>query len=103
MPTVDELFGYKIWIFTKEGFPLKPIHLHIGKNVSYTEAKVWIHKSGKTKLDDITGTIPKKDLERIQKTIELWSEKYMELWKEIHGEISYKKEFNREKNKGLER
>ncbi len=98
MPKFMELFGYNIYFWSNEGFPLEPIHIHVSKNPHQNATKIWILNDGTTQLDNNKDNIPSKDLKRILRTVSLFSEDIISLWKDHFGEVSYYNEPNLEED-----
>ena len=64
MPSVFELFGYKIYFWSNENN--EPIHVHISKGKpEQNSTKVWLTKSGGCILANNNSKIPNKDLNNI--------------------------------------
>jgi hypothetical protein len=86
MPKFMELFGYQIFFWSNEGRPTEPLHVHISKNPHANATKVWINEDGSCELESNSDKIPMKDLKRIMKTIEIYSDDIANKWKEYFGE-----------------
>ena len=64
MPSIFEIFGYKIFFWSNENN--EPIHVHISKGKPVENAtKVWLTKSGGCILANNNSKIPIKDLNEI--------------------------------------
>jgi len=46
------LFGYKIYLWTNEGKPLEPIHVHVLEKTHKNATKIWILSSGGIKVEN---------------------------------------------------
>lgn len=86
MPKIITVFGYCIYIWTNEGKPLEPIHVHVNRKPSKNSTKVWINHDGTVTLANNDSNIPANDLKRILPTIESYSDDIITLWKEIFNE-----------------
>lgn len=61
MPSIFEIFGYKIYFWANESG--EPIHVHISKGRPVQNStKVWLTKSGGCIVANNNSRIPKKDL-----------------------------------------
>lgn len=89
MPSVMELFGYKIYFWLNEGHPLEPVHVHVSKRPHKDATKIWLLKDGSVKVANSTDELRDKDLSRILKTIEIFSDKIKDAWLEKFGVITY--------------
>ena len=69
LPTWGELFGYRIYFWSREDN--EPIHVHVCKGKpSENSAKFWIHDD-EIILEHNKAGIPANDLKKIQKYISL--------------------------------
>ena len=61
MPSIFEIFGYKIYFWSNEND--EPIHIHISKGKpTPNSTKIWLTKSGGCILANNNSKIPAKDL-----------------------------------------
>ncbi len=68
MPSIFELYGYKIYFWSNESN--EPIHVHISKGRPVENAtKVWLTKSGGCIVANNNSKIPNKDLNDIVESI----------------------------------
>ena len=68
MPTIFDIFGYKIYFCSNEGN--EPVHVHVNKgDPSPNATKIWVPASGMPVLEHNNSGIPKRDLLRIMKYI----------------------------------
>lgn len=84
-----ELFGYSIYFWSNEGYPLEPVHIHVSKNPHQNSTKIWILNDGTVQLENNKDNIPSKDLKRILTTISLFSDDIIELWKSHFDEVRF--------------
>lgn len=70
MPTILELYGYRIFLWSGEGNPLEPVHFHICKgNPRGNTTKIWITDSGGTVVAYRDNDIPEHDLRRLLRAL----------------------------------
>ena len=70
MPTLFEIYGYKIYFWSNEGN--EPVHVHISKGKQTADAtKIWLPPESNPVLVHNNSKIPQKDLKRILKSIAL--------------------------------
>ena len=68
MPSIFELYGYKVFFWSNENS--EPIHVHISKGRPVPNStKVWLTKRGGCILANNNSKIPDKDLNSIMETI----------------------------------
>lgn len=90
MPQVFKIGSYWVYIWTNEGDPLEPIHVHVSEGApSKNATKVWITSAGKTYLSNNNSRIPPKTLRNIMRIIEARSSEIIAMWEDYFGEISY--------------
>lgn len=90
MPQIFNVGPYLVFIWTSEGKPLEPIHVHISeKRPAKNSTKVWITSSGKCLLANNESKIPNAPLRSIMRIIETRSFEIMSMWKNLFGELSF--------------
>ena len=68
MPTLFEMYGYKIYFWSNEGN--EPVHVHVAKGSQTANAtKIWLPPESNPVVANNDSQIPKKDLNRILKYI----------------------------------
>ena len=83
LPSLFELSGYKIYIWSHEYN--EPIHVHISKGKPVAKAtKVWLTKSGSCILANNNSMIPAKDLNHLLGSIASNHFFIVSKWKEIY-------------------
>ena len=89
-------FGIYVW--SNEGRPLEPLHIHIAKEPTPNGTKVWLLSNGKTKVVHNKSQIPPKDLKRLLSVIEEFSDDIAVKWKEHFKveQVRYKDQYDRE-------
>ncbi len=86
MPKCFSLLGYVIFFWSNEGVPLEPIHIRVAKSLSQNATKIWILSDGSALLDGKNPSrIPKRDLSRIIRAVEMYSTDIISMWKEKFG------------------
>lgn len=92
MPNFITVFGYHVYIWTNEGQPLEPVHVHASKVPSKNATKIWILSDGTCKLANNDSEIPTVKLNRLLKTLESYSDEIVKTWEKVFGEkaIFYK-------------
>lgn len=70
MPKLIELLGFSIFIWSNEGKPLEPVHVHVGKVPNKNATKFWILSDGTAQLDSNGSKLTVKELRRIVQLIE---------------------------------
>lgn len=85
MPQIADIFGYKIFFWSNEGYPVEPIHIHVSKTPSKNATKIWIRSDGSLELAHNKSQIKAKDLSRIMKVVEDFSDKIILKWEEVFG------------------
>lgn len=86
MPTIIRAFNYHIYFWSNEGKPLEPIHVHVSRQLGEKSLKIWINSDGTAEIAENNSDIPIKDINRLLKTIEEFSEKIIKDWKEYFKE-----------------
>ena len=88
MPSLYNVFGYKIYFWTNENN--EPIHVHVCKGKPSPNAtKIWITKELKTLLAHNKSNIPAHKLNLIMKTIEARAFEIVAKWKDYFGEVKF--------------
>ena len=82
MPTLMEIFGYKIYFWSNEGMPLEPIHVHISKKPHHDSTKIWILQNGKCEIANNNDNIPQKHLKELIDTISIYRKRIEKMWQE---------------------
>lgn len=83
MPSLFELFGYKIYFWSNENN--EPIHVHISKGKpEQNSTKVWLTKSGGCIVSNNNSKIPNKDLNNILDAITSNYFLIINEWKEFY-------------------
>lgn len=85
MPTLFEIFGYKIYFWSNEGN--EPIHVHVAKGQQTADAtKIWLPPESNPVLVHNNSKIPQKDLNRILKSIALNRARIIARWYDFFGQ-----------------
>ena len=83
MPSIFELYGYKVFFWSNENS--EPIHVHISKGRPVPNStKVWLTKRGGCILANNNTKIPDKDLNSIMETIASNYFYIISKWKETY-------------------
>lgn len=82
MPQFLRINGYYIYFWSNEGIPIKPVHIHIAKNISANATKLWVKEDRILELAKETLQIPQKDLSRMIKILTPLSNDIIEMWEE---------------------
>lgn len=83
MPSIFELYGYKVFFWSNENS--EPIHVHISKGRPIPNStKVWLTKRGGCILANNNSKIPDKDLNSIMETIASNYFYIISKWKETY-------------------
>ncbi len=83
MPSIFELYGYKVFFWSNENS--EPIHVHISKGRPIPNStKVWLTKRGGCILANNNSKIPDKDLNAIMETIASNYFYIISKWKETY-------------------
>lgn len=80
MPKCFEIYGYIVFFWSNENEPLEPVHVHVGKRIAQNCTKIWILSDGSAELENNNSKIPAKDLRRILKVIEMYSDIIVNKW-----------------------
>ena len=86
MPKFLELFGLHVFIWSNEGKPLEPIHFHVAAVPNKNATKFWLLSNGTVLLESNGSNLSSKQINRIQKTLELYSDDFIEFWENFFGE-----------------
>lgn len=79
MPTLFEIYGYKIYFWSNEGN--EPVHVHISKGKQTADAtKIWLPPESNPVLVHNNSKIPQKDLKRLLKSVALNREIIIARW-----------------------
>lgn len=79
MPTLFEIYGYKIYFWSNEGN--EPVHVHISKGKQTADAtKIWLPPESNPVLVHNNSQIPQKDLKRLLKSLALNREIIIARW-----------------------
>lgn len=90
MPQIFSVGSYLVYIWTNEGKPMEPIHVHISeKRPEKNATKIWITSSGKCLLENNSSKIPTSTLHNIMRIIETRSFEIMAKWKELFNELRF--------------
>ena len=90
MPQIFSVGSYLVYIWTNEGKPMEPIHVHISeKRPEKSATKIWITSSGKCLLENNSSKIPTSTLHNIMRIIETRSFEIMAKWKELFNELRF--------------
>ncbi len=90
MPQIFRIGSCIIYLWSFEGEPLEPVHVHIAEGVPQENAtKIWIARTGKAMLVNNKSKIPDYELNTLMRMIETRSFEIISKWKERFGEISF--------------
>ena len=79
MPTLFELYGYKIFFWSNENN--EPVHVHVCKGKpTANSTKIWLPPESNPVLANNNSDIPQKDLNRILKSIALERNNIIARW-----------------------
>lgn len=79
MPTLFEIYGYKIYFWSNEAG--EPVHVHISKGKPNANAtKIWLPPESNPVLAHNSSNIPEKDLKQILKIIALNRDSIIAQW-----------------------
>ena len=68
MPTIFELYGYKVFFWSNENG--EPVHVHVAKGKqSGDTTKIWLPPESNPVLANNNSRIPQRDLTRILKAV----------------------------------
>ncbi len=85
MPKFREILGFHVYVWSNEGDPIEPIHVHVSKKPSKNATKIWILRSGEVRLAFDNGELTAKELKQVQKLIAAYSSDFVEKWEEYFG------------------
>ncbi|ADL36199.1 hypothetical protein bpr_II262 (plasmid) [Butyrivibrio proteoclasticus B316] len=86
MPSFPNLLGFKIFIWSNEGCPLEPAHIHVTDNIpSKNATKFWILSNGKVELASNGSHLSEKDLSRLKRALEDYTDVYVAKWEAYHN------------------
>lgn len=87
MPSLYNVFGYKVYFWANEGN--EPLHVHVCKgNPSPKATKIWITCGGGL-ITINSSRVPKKDLAKIEQFIVTVIPYITQAWINTFGHISY--------------
>ena len=87
MPTFMRIFSYRIYFWSNENEPLEPVHVHISEgNPSANATKYWINSDGSIEQENNNSLIPLKDLRKIEKTLQEYSNDIIDAWTKYFNE-----------------
>lgn len=90
MPQIFKIGPYSFFIWSNEGEPLEPIHVHVTEGKPRSNAtKIWITQSGKSLLCNNNSHIPERRLRDLMRIAEANSKLIVERWISQFGEIRY--------------
>ncbi len=85
MPSFPKILGYKVFFWSNEGKPIEPIHIHVSMGSPSPKAtKLWILSTGKIELAENTGNIPDKDISKLIRALEDYSDMFIKKWESYH-------------------
>ena len=84
MPTIFELYGYKIFFWSNENN--EPIHVRVSKGKQSGDAtKIWLPPESNPVVAHNNSRIPQKDLTRILKSVAQNRETIVTRWYDYFG------------------
>lgn len=91
MPTIAKYLGYNIYIWSNEGNPVEPIHVHVAKTPSSGSDKFWITSDGLVIPCMSNGALSRKDTAKVISylTDESIQKIIIDEWLTRFGKISY--------------
>ena len=90
MPQIFKIAGYIVYIWSDEGYPVEPVHVHISQGrPSSSSTKVWITKNYRCMLAHNNSKIPFHVLNDIIDLIELNAETICQKWQEHFNGIRF--------------
>ena len=91
MPQLLRFGPYRVYFWSNEGLPLKPVHVHVSDGMPHVDAtKIWITQNKRAMIaNPHDRRIPPKILNRLAEMIEAQSEDIISAWIERFGEIEY--------------
>lgn len=88
MPSIYNIFGYKISIWSNENN--EAIHVHVSKGRPTQNAtKLWMYKDGTFHLEHNKSRIPETELNKIIEILERNAEEIRDFWKAYMGYEKY--------------
>lgn len=91
MPTVFEIYGFKVYFWSNENN--EPVHFHVSKGtMTATSTKFWILSNGGIELDNNKGRYKKIELKRLANAIIGLGIQYrvVDEWKRRFGYVRFK-------------
>lgn len=86
MPTILELYGYRVFLWPNEGVPTEPIHFHVCKgDPSFNSAKVWITENGEFVIAKTTKEMTERKLRRLLQDIKPHAIKIATIYTAVTG------------------
>lgn len=83
MPQIFRIDSYIIYLWSFEGTPLEPVHVHIAEGTPQENAtKIWITRTGKAMLANNKSKISDHELNTLMRMIETRSFEIISKWKE---------------------
>jgi hypothetical protein len=65
---------------------LEPVHVHVSKNLpSKNATKFWILSNGKVELAENRSSLSNKDISRLKRALEDYTDVYIAKWEEYHN------------------
>ncbi len=87
MPSFPCVLGFKVFIWSNEGKPLEPIHVHVTKGVpTKNSTKFWIMSNGNVCLADNSSHLSEREISRLKKALADYSDIYIRIWEEYFKE-----------------
>ena len=84
MPTLFEIYGYRIFFWSNESN--EPVHVHVCKGQPTAEAtKIWLPPESNPVLAHNNSRIPQKDLNRILKIVAMNRDSIIARWYDYFG------------------
>ena len=84
MPTLFEIYGYRIFFWSNESN--EPVHVHVCKGQPTAEAtKIWLPPESNPVLVHNNSRIPQKDLNRILKIVAMNRDSIIARWYDYFG------------------
>lgn len=77
---------YIIFFWSNEGDPPEPVHVHVGKRIGPGCTKIWILSDGSAQVQSNGSKMPQRDIRRISKVIEAYSDVIVTMWEQYFGE-----------------
>lgn len=90
MPQIFRIGSYIVYIWSDEGLPIEPIHVHVAEGrPSINATKIWITKKHHCLVANNNSKIPPHVLNDIIDLIELRADFICEKWKQHFNGIRY--------------